>query len=69
MSDILLTNESLQTLIKETPLISEEQRKQFMERLPYSDREERIGLLKTLKDIILIEAEKNEAIENLKELE
>jgi len=57
----------LERLIKETPLVAEEQRKKFLDRLPYLDEKERIDLLKTLKDIILLEAEKEEAIQGMKE--
>ena len=67
MTNILLTNKSLEGLINETPLVSEEQRKKFLDRLPYLDEKERIDLLKTLKDIILLEAEKEEAIQGMKE--
>ncbi|MCK4520451.1 hypothetical protein KAT95_01105 [Candidatus Parcubacteria bacterium] len=67
MTNILLTNKSLKGLIKETPLITEEQRKEFLDRLPYLDEKERIGLLKTLKDIILLDTEKEEAVKGIKE--
>ena len=59
----LLTNKTMEGLIKEAPLITDDQRKQFLERLPYLDEQERIELLKTLKDIILLNKEKDEMIE------
>ena len=63
----LLTNKTMEGLIKEAPLITDDQRKQFLERLPYLDEQERIELLKTLKDIILLNKEKDEMIEGVKE--
>lgn len=67
MTNILLTNKSLESLIEKTPLITEKQRKEFLDRLPYLDEKERINLLKTLKDIILLNSEKEEAIKGIKE--
>ena len=63
----LLTNKTMEGMIKDVPLISDDQRKQFLERLPYLDEEERVELLKTLKDIILLNKEKEEMIEGMKE--
>ena len=67
MTNILLTNKSLEGLIKETPLITEEQRNKFLDRLPYLDEKERIDILKTLKDIILLDTEREEVIKRTKE--
>lgn len=67
MANVFLTNKSLEKLIKETPLISEEQRKEFLERLPYLDEEERIDLISALKDIFLLNKEKEEMVKRMKE--
>lgn len=66
MANDFLTNKSLEKLIKETPLINEKQRKGFLERLPYLDREERIDLLKTLKNIILLDVEREEMVKKVR---
>ena len=54
----LLTNKSMESIIKDTPLITGEQKKQFMQRLPYLDGAERIELPETLKNIIALDKEK-----------
>lgn len=63
----LLTNQSIEGLIKKVPLITDGQRKQFLERLPYLDEEERIELLRTLKDIVLLNKEKEEKTAEIKD--
>jgi glycerol-3-phosphate cytidylyltransferase-like family protein len=59
----LLTNKTMEGLIEDAPLIGDDQKKQFLERLPYLDEEERIELLKILKDTVLLNKEKEEMIE------
>jgi len=58
-----LNDKSLEKFIKEAPLISENQRKEFLGRLPYLDEKERMDLIKILKEIILLNREKEELIE------
>ena len=62
-----LNNKSLEKFIKEAPLIDESQKKDFLGILPYLDEKERMDLIKTLKEIILLNREKEELIEEIGE--
>jgi len=66
MPYFLLSNASLEKLIKDAP-IREEQKEKLLEKLPYLEKEDRIRLVKTLVSIILLEEEKEKEIKDLKE--
>lgn len=67
MTNTFLSNKSLEKLVEETPLISDDQKKELINRLPYSDREERIDMLIMLKDIILLDIERKKVVEKAKQ--
>jgi len=63
----IISDGSIQSLIEVTPL-DEEQKKKILEDLPYMDEEARIFLLGAIRDIFIIEEEKQKAIQRAKEL-
>ncbi len=66
MNNEFLTNKSLEGLIKKIPFSNEDHRKRFLKRVPCLDKKERIGLLRVLKNIFLLDKEKQEAIKSVK---
>lgn len=60
-----LTNQSLERFIRETPM-DEEQKQALLERLPYLDEQDRQRLFEVLKDITLLEIEKDDILKSLK---
>ncbi len=66
MDKTIISDGSLQSFINRAP-ISEEDRFKLLKDLPYMDEESRIFLLKALKEIFIIEENKEEAIKRIKE--
>ena len=62
----LLTDNNLKTFI-ETLKISQEQKNFLLDELPKLDEQERLELLKTLKNIYILNEEENIAIKKIKE--
>ncbi|MCX6718192.1 MAG: hypothetical protein NTY81_01120 [Candidatus Staskawiczbacteria bacterium] len=66
MVNPILNNDNLKNFI-ETLKIDEGQKKVLLDKLPQMDGQERIELLKTLKDIYLLNEEEAQAIKKIKD--
>ena len=66
MANPILNNDNLKDFI-ETLKINEEQKKILLDKLPQMDGKERIELLKTLKDVYLLNEEENQALQKIKD--
>lgn len=63
-----LTNQTLERLIKMVSM-DEKIRKEFLDLLPSMDKEDRIRLLDTLKNVILLQKEKEAVVKRIKKEE